>query len=134
MYDGESYYLFDSIRGKWVKSLPEEEVRQKLILFLIEAHQYPKSLFSVEKTLRGVSSKKRTDLVIYGRTGNPFMLVECKAPGVKISMATVQQAAFYNRSLQAPNLMLTNGRYLVLFAKQPDSGQWIPTDVIPELT
>lgn len=133
MYDGEAYYVFDDIRGKWIKALPEEEVRQKLILFLTQGHHYPRSLISVEKRLAGTSSKKRTDLVIYGRDGNPFMLIECKAPKVKISMATVQQAAYYNRAIKAPHLLLSNGRYLVLFSKKTDTGQWIPSDVIPDL-
>ena len=41
--------------------------------------------------------------------GQPVLLAECKAPNVKLSQDTLDQAARYNLVLNVPNLLLTNG-------------------------
>ena len=46
---------------------------------------------------------------MYSPEGRPRLLVECKAPEVKITHATAQQAALYNFDLKAPLILLTNG-------------------------
>jgi hypothetical protein len=43
------------------------------------------------------------------RTGSPLLLIECKAPDVKIDRTTLNQVARYNSQTQAPFLALTNG-------------------------
>jgi hypothetical protein len=39
----------------------------------------------------------------------PFMIVECKAPSVKISEKVFDQIAVYNLSMKVPYLLVTNG-------------------------
>ena len=97
------------IRRKWPKLEPEEWVRQHLIAYLSTSLGYPMGLMAVEHrlTLNGV--EKRADLVCYNNDGQPVLLAECKAPNIKLSQETLDQAARYNLVLNVPNLLITNG-------------------------
>lgn len=88
---------------------PEEWVRQHCIRFLTEDKNYPKSLINAEKQLKIGKLIKRYDLVVYNSDGSIFLIVECKAPGIKITQETFDQIARYNLSLNASYLMLSNG-------------------------
>ena len=101
-------YIFDVIRKKYVKLDPEEWVRQHFIHYLFSL-SYPKSLIQVERGHHYQKLQKRTDIMVYDRAGKPFLLVECKAPGVPLSSATFRQAGIYNRTFEAPYLAITNG-------------------------
>ena len=52
---------------------------------------------------------KRYDVVVFNPDGSIFLLVECKAPEIKISQHTFDQIARYNLALKADYLMVTNG-------------------------
>ncbi|MBW8049403.1 MAG: type I restriction enzyme HsdR N-terminal domain-containing protein [Cytophagales bacterium] len=52
---------------------------------------------------------KRCDIIVYDGSGQPYMVVECKAPSVKITQKTFDQIARYNYSLKATYLIVTNG-------------------------
>lgn len=97
------------VRRKWLKLEPEEWVRQHLIYYLSTNLGYPMGLMAVEHrlTLNGV--EKRADLVCYNNDGQPVLLAECKAPQIKLSQDTLDQAARYNLVLNVPILLLTNG-------------------------
>lgn len=101
--------IFDNIRKKYVLLTPEEWVRQHFINYLIVYLQYPKALISIEGGLHYNRLHKRSDIVVYNRQGTPFMLVECKAPEVKIAQSIFEQATTYNQILKAPYLVVTNG-------------------------
>ena len=101
--------IFDLIRKKFVDLQPEEWVRQHVLHFLIETKKYPKSLINVEKQLTINALKKRYDIVIYNSNGSIHLLVECKAPEIKINQKTFDQIARYNLQLEASYLMVTNG-------------------------
>ncbi len=102
-------HIFDVIRKKFVLLQPEEWVRQHTIHFLLETKKYPKSLINVEKQLVVNQLKKRYDIVVYKPNGNIQILVECKAPDVKIAQTTFDQIAQYNYLLKSNYLMVTNG-------------------------
>lgn len=102
-------YIFDCIRKKWLALLPEEWVRQHCLMYLSETKKYPLSLINVEKKLLLNGLTKRYDLVVYDSNGNPQILVECKAPTIKITQASFDQIAQYNSSIKSPLLMVTNG-------------------------
>ena len=53
--------------------------------------------------------KTRADIVLYAADGKPNMIVECKAPNVKITQDTFNQIAKYNFKLKVPFLVVTNG-------------------------
>lgn len=101
--------IFDNLRKKYFVLTPEEWVRQHYVQFLIEEKKYPVSLIALEKQLIINNRKKRTDIVIFNKEGNPDIIVECKAPHIKISQATFDQIARYNLKLKANFLILTNG-------------------------
>lgn len=101
--------IFDSLRKKFVVLTPEEWVRQHVVMWLIQDKQFSTSLMNVEKQLTLNGTKKRYDLVIFHSDGSIFLIVECKAPSVKISQDTFDQIARYNLVTQADYLMVTNG-------------------------
>ena len=52
--------------------------------------------------------QKRSDIVCYQQE-NPFLMVECKAPSIKITQETFDQIARYNLLTKAKYLMVSNG-------------------------
>lgn len=103
------YFIFDIVRKKYVMLTPEEWVRQHFIHYLISAKNYPISLIAVEKKVTVNKLTKRTDILVFNTKGNPHIIVECKAPSIKISQATFDQIARYNLKLEANYLIVTNG-------------------------
>lgn len=101
--------IFDKFRKKYVVLTPEEWVRQHVASFLLEEKKYPISLISIEKQFLVNNLKKRTDIIIFNASGNPEIMVECKAPTVKIKQETFDQIARYNLKIKANYLFVTNG-------------------------
>ncbi len=101
--------IFDVFRKKYVVLTPEEWVRQHFTHFLVNEKKYPLSLIAIEKQLMINNLKKRTDIVVFNRNGIPKIIVECKAPTVKITQETFDQIARYNAKLNAQFLVITNG-------------------------
>lgn len=102
--------VFDEIRKKFVILTPEEWVRQHVVQFLLQEKKYPKSLINVEKILKINGLTKRYDAVVFNNDGSIFILIECKAPEIKITQTTFDQIARYNMTLNAQFLMVTNGQ------------------------
>lgn len=88
---------------------PEEWVRQHFVQFLIEEKKYPDSLIAIEKQVIVNNLKKRSDILVFNTKGRPEIIVECKAPKIKITQATFDQIARYNLKLKANFLIVTNG-------------------------
>lgn len=107
--EGNKVYIFDEIRKKYLFLTPEEWVRQHVLQYLIVYKLYPRSLIKIETSLVFNTMPKRSDIVVLDKTGKPFLLVECKAPHIKINQKTIDQAARYNTSYNARYVMLTNG-------------------------
>lgn len=101
--------IFDENRKKFVVLTPEEWVRQHVIRYLVSDKKYPASHLSVEKQLKLHDTVKRYDIVVYNRDGGIELIVECKAPSIKIAQDTFDQIARYNFVLKANLLMVTNG-------------------------
>lgn len=102
-------FIFDPYRKKDIVLTPEEWVRQHFANYLTTVKKYPVSLTVLEKELILNKTKKRTDIVVYNSTGTPEIIVECKAPTIKISQNTFDQIARYNLQLKASYLIVTNG-------------------------
>lgn len=102
-------YIFDSLRRKYVRLSPEEWVRQHLIHLLIGHYQYPKALIRTEGGLTLNQTRKRTDILVYTRAGEPFLLVECKAPDIPLTQRVFDQLARYNHIHRAPYVVVSNG-------------------------
>lgn len=101
--------IFDEIRKKFIILTPEEWVRQHVVHYLFAEKSYPKSWINVEKQIKMNGLTKRYDVVVFNPDGSIFLLVECKAPEIKISQQTFDQIARYNLALKAEYLMVTNG-------------------------
>ena len=103
-----NHFIFDDIRKKYLRLTPEEWVRQNFVKYLIDEKKYPASLIVIEKGLKLNELTKRADVLIY-KDSSPILLVECKAPTVKISQDTFDQISRYNLTFKVPYLMVTNG-------------------------
>src|SRR5204863_9718286 len=78
-------WIFDVIRKKFVVLTPEEWVRQHFVNYLIQHLQYPKSLIKIEGGLTFNQLQKRSDIVVFDRFAKPWMVIECKAPTLRLS-------------------------------------------------
>jgi hypothetical protein len=110
--DRGSNSIFDIIRRKYIILTPEEWVRQHFVHYMIAELKYPKSLICVEDGLRVNNMKKRSDIVVYDRSGAVFMVAECKSFKLKLNQQAMNQVSAYNQTLQAQYLALTNGKEL----------------------
>jgi len=102
-------YVFDTIRRKWLIAGPEELVRQLLVHYLLLEKGYSKGLIGIEKGLVVNGLERRCDLLTYDSEFTPFLLIECKAPKIKVDDKVFRQIAQYNMMLQVPYLAVTNG-------------------------
>jgi hypothetical protein len=102
-------YIFDVIRKKFLLLTPEEWVRQHLVHFLVEEKKYPRTLIQLEGGLKLNNLQKRSDILIFNNIGQKIVLIECKAPSVKISQETFDQIARYNFVHQVKWLVVSNG-------------------------
>ena len=100
--------VYDIVRRKYVVLTPEEYVRQMVIDYLVNNLSYPRSSFRVERQLQ-VNDYSRPDIVVYDSNCEPYMVVECKSAGIKMSYDTIYQLVRYNRVLKANYVMITNG-------------------------
>lgn len=125
---------FDPIRYFLVQKTPEEEVRQKTIIFiqkklgiLIERIRVEEPMCHVKKGLRG-----RADIVVYrdDKQEEALMVIECKAPYIDVECNVVlDQAIRYRDILNAEYIMLVNGVNAVVY--QFKNGKLKEVDKIP---
>ncbi len=106
---GGKQLIFDSIRKKFVVLTPEEWVRQNFIQYLKLEKKYPETLMAVEKQIMVNQKQRRFDLLIYLRNGQPHLIAEFKAPGVKITQDAFDQVVRYNMSLRVQKVVVSNG-------------------------
>ena len=101
--------VFGQVRKKYFVLTPEEWVRQHFIHYLNKEKNYPMGLMGVERMIKYNSMQTRADIVLYNKEGKSNMIVECKAPKVKITQDTFNQIAKYNSQLKVKYLVVTNG-------------------------
>ena len=97
--------IFDPLRKTEVALTPEEQVRR----------QY------------------RADIVVFGRDAAPLLLVECKAPGVRIDREVIEQGIRYNRVLNVKYMMFTNGEKMYFCERTGDGPEYRFLPQIPEI-
>ena len=102
-------FILDEFRKKYVALTPEEWVRQNFLMYLVTDKKYPRTLIAVEAGLKLYKRKKRTDAVVYNKQGEPLLIIECKAPEVKINQDVFDQVVRYNLALKVNYLIVTNG-------------------------
>ncbi len=101
--------IFDLLRRRYVTLTPEEWVRQHFVRYLIEVKGFPAALMANEVSLTQNGIKRRCDTLVADASGAPLLIVEYKAPHVKISQETFDQIVRYNMVLRARYLVVSNG-------------------------
>lgn len=101
--------IFDEFRKKFLVLTPEEWVRQNFLMYLTKEKNYPTSLIAIEKGIKVVGMQKRFDAVLHNRQGKPIVLIEFKAPEVKIDQKVMEQLSRYNLKLKVDYMIASNG-------------------------
>lgn len=102
--------IYDPLRKKYVALTPEEWVRQNFVQYLVQVLDYPRGLMQIEASITVYNFSRRCDAVLFDRSLQPRMIIECKAPDVTLNERTFEQIAVYNAALKARYLTVTNGR------------------------
>ncbi len=118
---------FDPSRKKAVAATPEEAVRQNAVAYLTEALRVPPHLIETEFALCHIDGKAsgRVDVIVHDfREGQsierPWLLVECKRPGVESPEALVTQVNRYLKTLTPKFIMLALGENALFLEQLPD--------------
>ncbi|MBM3451801.1 MAG: type I restriction enzyme HsdR N-terminal domain-containing protein [Bacteroidetes bacterium] len=125
----EKRFVTCLLRKKPVVLTPEEWVRQHLIHYLVSHKSLALGRLAVEVNVRVNSLSKRADIVYYDETLQPELVVECKAPEVKLTSETVFQLATYNSQLDSKFLIISNGLDHFIFENK--KGTLVPLDDLP---
>jgi hypothetical protein len=122
-------FIFDEVRKQWIQLTPEEWVRKNFLQYLIYTQGYPASLIAIEKEMQLNGLKKRTDIIVYDKNTQPWMIVECKEMNVPLDEKVLDQIIRYHMSIPVPYLVITNGTYCFGFEKK-DNG-FVEIDQLP---
>ena len=118
--EGDTKYVWDELRGKYLVLTPEERVRRRMLAYLVSYCGIPALSLVQEYPVKLNGMAQRADIVAIGRDGRPFLLVECKARDVKIDEEVCAQAARYNTVVHARYIILTNGDDIYCFERTAD--------------
>jgi len=123
-----SEMILDTLRKKFVKLTPEEWVRQNFVQYLIHEGRYPPGLIGIEMMFSFNKMKKRVDILVHDRQGNPVMIVECKSPEINISDfyedKVYDQIGSYNLGYKVPYVIVTNGLVNYAFRFSSEKNQY----------
>lgn len=123
--------IYDKVRKKYVELTPEEWVRQNLIDFLVNNYGYHLSRMQVEIGFKINKKEYRADVICYDKKGNPYLIVECKSPDIKLNQATLNQIGIYNIAQKTKFLLVTNGLEFLVFQTDYDSNKISQLNYIP---
>jgi len=106
---GGTEMILDPLRRKYVKLTPEEWVRQNFVQYLIQEGKYPAGLIGIEVMCKYNKMKKRIDILVHDRKGDPVMIIECKSGEIELDDKVDDQIVGYNMKFRIPYLVVTNG-------------------------
>lgn len=106
--DKDKFFIYDLVRKSWFLLTPEEWVRQHWLHYFHFIKGRNLSSLILEKKLILNGTTKRIDLLVTEKTVAKI-LVECKAPEIKLTEKTFEQTARYNSVLHAEEIFLSNG-------------------------
>ncbi|KIA90701.1 type I restriction enzyme HsdR N-terminal domain-containing protein [Kaistella jeonii] len=106
--DKDKFFIYDLVRKSWFLLTPEEWVRQHWLHYFHFIKGRNLSSLILEKKLILNDTTKRIDLLVTEKTVAKI-LVECKAPEIKLTEKTFEQTARYNSVLDAEEIILSNG-------------------------
>lgn len=124
--------IWDILRKKYLKITPEEWVRQNFIHYMINHLGYPLGRMASEFKVDYYRMNKRCDIVVFDESLKAKVIVECKAPEIRITEDTFYQIAKYAHVLKAEFLILTNGMEHYCALIKSDRNSIIYLKEIPE--
>ena len=116
--------IYDPLRRKEVAMTPEEEVRQKMIVWLNVRLGFSHNLMMSEYSFKYNGLQYRADIVVFDKNREIKLLVECKAPSVEIDREVIEQGIRYNRSLNVKYILFTNGVSLCGYRRRDGSSEY----------
>lgn len=127
-FEKDKKRLWNPIQKKSFADLPEERVRLALVQYLIRDLGFSSSRISFESPVKLQSDKtqSRTDLIYYNKDFKPELLIECKAPSVKLTEKAAIQIARYNEKVNARYLLISNGMVDHWFKKGTEGVESLP--------
>ena len=124
--------IFDFLRKKYVALTPEEWVRQHFVHYLVTQKGYPKGLLGNEVELRVGDKKLRCDTLLSNKEAHPQMIIEYKAPTIKIQQKTFDQISVYNLLLKVDYLIISNGLQHYCCKMDYDNQKYLFLEDIPD--
>jgi hypothetical protein len=125
-------YVNCLVRKKQIILTPEEWVRQHLIAFLHFHQGYPLEKIAVEKQIQYNGFTRRWDIVIYNTQFDAEVLVECKAPEIKLTHEVFMQISTYQQKLGANFLILSNGDTHLVYGIDTNEKQLLLMEHFPK--
>ena len=101
--------VLDVLRKRYVSLTPEEWVRQHFVSFLLLHKGFPAARMANEVGISLNHTAKRCDTVVYDHEARPLVIIEYKAPTVKITKEVFAQISRYNLILKVDYLIVSNG-------------------------
>ena len=130
--------FFDSSRKKFVAATPEEAVRQAVVSWLKDVQKVPGHLIETEFALRLFDPRNadRVDILVHDfREGanakEPWLLVECKRPGVESPAALQVQVNKYLRILKPKFIMLSLGETAIFLKLDSQKKAYVRIPALP---
>lgn len=130
--------FFDSSRKKFVAATPEEAVRQAVVSWLKDVQKVPGHLIETEFALRLFDPRNadRVDILVHDfREGanakEPWLLVECKRPGVESPAALQVQVNKYLRILKPKFIMLSLGETAIFLKLDSQKKTYVRISALP---
>lgn len=122
--------LYCPCRKTFLHHTPEEEIRQKVLMILIDEMGIPADSIDTEYPLSQFNPqmKTRADIIVWqrDRQGNetPLLVLEVKAEHILLTDHTLDQVRGYNQTIQAKYIGMTNGKETYLFEEK--EGELLP--------
>lgn len=113
----EKQTIWDPLRKKHVALTPEERVRQWFIGVLSDSLEVPQHMMMSETGFKLGGKQYRADILVYDRSLQPLMVVECKRPDVELTAEVLDQAIRYNMVLNVRYIAITNGNKTIVCGK-----------------
>lgn len=124
-------YIWDSLRKKKLVLTPEEWTRQHFVNYLTNHLDYPNSRLANEIEIKVNNQRKRCDTVVFNNFLDPIMILEYKAPNIKITSKVIDQILRYNITLQVNFLIISNGIEHYCFELDKEKYTFITLSEIP---
>lgn len=123
-------------RDKAVPATPEEEVRQRILRWLVEDRKWPVQKIELERSYAWVGDQDRhrirPDIELLDDDNAILVVVECKAEQVPLGPAVEKQALEYAIKSESKYIWISNGRQH-RFLKRHSSGRYRSTESLEPL-